>query len=211
MAASRSEAAVVYDAIVVGSGISGGWAAKELSERGLCARWCSRPAAPIVPERTTSSTCSPGSFPSAGKGDRQALDRDQPIQRKCYACDEWSAQVLRQRPRESLRSSTPTSPSLDPRAARWAGVPSCGAARSIAGATSTSRPTPGGHRGRLADPVRRHRPLVRSCRALHRGERTGRGPAAASRRPVPSADGAALRRERQCARSCWPNGAASGS
>ena len=35
MAASRSEAAVAYDAIVVGSGISGGWAAKELCERGL--------------------------------------------------------------------------------------------------------------------------------------------------------------------------------
>ncbi len=36
MAVSRSEPpSRAYDAIVVGSGISGGWAAKELTEKGL--------------------------------------------------------------------------------------------------------------------------------------------------------------------------------
>ena len=32
---SNGEQEVTYDAIVVGSGISGGWAAKELTEKGL--------------------------------------------------------------------------------------------------------------------------------------------------------------------------------
>ncbi|MFN4256753.1 MAG: FAD-dependent oxidoreductase, partial [Saprospiraceae bacterium] len=31
----RAQAANTYDAIVIGSGISGGWAAKELTEKGL--------------------------------------------------------------------------------------------------------------------------------------------------------------------------------
>jgi choline dehydrogenase-like flavoprotein len=32
---------MTYDAIVIGSGISGGWAAKELCEKGL-KTWCSK-------------------------------------------------------------------------------------------------------------------------------------------------------------------------
>lgn len=47
-----------YDAIVIGSGITGGWAAKELTEKGL-QTLCSRPARPWFRRRTTSST-----FPS---------------------------------------------------------------------------------------------------------------------------------------------------
>ena len=38
--AGRGREERTYDAIVVGSGISGGWAAKELT-RPACARWCS--------------------------------------------------------------------------------------------------------------------------------------------------------------------------
>ena len=34
-----------FDAIVVGSGISGGWAAKELTRKGPAGRWCSSAAA----------------------------------------------------------------------------------------------------------------------------------------------------------------------
>ena len=36
---SGGEAQHTFDAIVIGSGISGGWAAKELCEKGL-KRWC---------------------------------------------------------------------------------------------------------------------------------------------------------------------------
>ena len=40
---NKAAANNTYDAIVVGSGISGGWAAKELCEKGL-KRWCSKGA-----------------------------------------------------------------------------------------------------------------------------------------------------------------------
>ena len=47
---------------------------------------------------------------------------------------------------------------------------------------------------RLADPLRRHRALVRSRRAPRRHLRIARRAAAASRRPVPAGDAAQLRR-----------------
>ena len=53
-----------YDAIVVGSGITGGWA-KELSELGL-ARWCWRRAVPSSPRATTQSIGQRGKCRSGG-------------------------------------------------------------------------------------------------------------------------------------------------
>src|SRR5919106_1372119 len=87
MAAFRSDARE-YDAIVVGSGISGGWAAKELCERGL--RTLVLEAGPaIAREGDYGEHIQPWELPFRGRGDRHALDRDQPIQRR--ACDEWTA------------------------------------------------------------------------------------------------------------------------
>ncbi len=76
-----------FDAIVVGSGMSGGWAAKELTELG--ANVLVLEAGPmIVPERDYAEHLPPYEMPYRGWNDRKALAAEQPIQRQCYACDE---------------------------------------------------------------------------------------------------------------------------
>lgn len=82
-----------YDAIVVGSGITGGWAAKELTEKGL-RTLVLEAGPPIVPERDYVEHVQPWELHFRGKGNRQALDRDQPIQKNCYACSEWGAKFF---------------------------------------------------------------------------------------------------------------------
>ena len=76
-----------YDAIVVGSGITGGWAVKELTEAGM--RTLVLEAGPmIVPERDYVEHIPAYQMPFRGWGDRRALEAEQPIQKECYACDE---------------------------------------------------------------------------------------------------------------------------
>ncbi len=82
-----------YDAIVVGSGMTGGWAAKELTEKGL-KTLVLEAGRSIVPEQDYVEHIPPWEVKFHGMRDRRSLEQDQPIQSQCYACDEWSAKFF---------------------------------------------------------------------------------------------------------------------
>lgn len=82
-----------YDAIVVGSGMTGGWAAKELTEKGL-KTLVLEAGRPIVPEQDYVEHVPPWEMKFRGLGDRRRQLEDQPIQSTCYACDEWSSKFF---------------------------------------------------------------------------------------------------------------------
>ncbi len=86
-------AAPSFDAIVVGSGITGGWAAKELCERGL-KTLVLEAGRPIDPARDYVEHVPPWEMKFRGLGDRKALERDHFIQRHCYACNEYSGKFF---------------------------------------------------------------------------------------------------------------------
>jgi len=85
--------ATKYDAIVVGSGMTGGWAAKELCEHGLNTLVLEA-GRPIDPCKDYVEHVPEYQVRFRGLGDRKAFDRDQPMQKDCYACDEWSGKFF---------------------------------------------------------------------------------------------------------------------
>src|SRR5438445_11891165 len=83
-----------YDAIVIGSGITGGWAAKELTEKGLNTLVLEAGRS-IVPERDYVEHVPVWELKHRGWDDRSERQRTQPIQREVYyACDEYSHQFF---------------------------------------------------------------------------------------------------------------------
>ncbi len=80
-----------FDAIVVGSGMTGGWAAKELTELGL-RTLVLEAGRPITPERDAREHVPPFEMPFRGLGDRHAIDARQPVQQKSVTFDEMSRQ-----------------------------------------------------------------------------------------------------------------------
>jgi len=83
----------VYDCLVVGSGASGGWVAKELTEQGMDVLMLEA-GPPRVPSRDFTEHVWPYQLKFRGFGDQKALLEQQPIQRLCYACDEYGHQFF---------------------------------------------------------------------------------------------------------------------
>src|SRR5258705_1739780 len=79
-----------YDAVIIGSGITGGWAAKELTEKGLNTLILEA-GRPITPEKDYVEHVPVWELKYRAWDDRKERATTQPIQRECYyACDEFS-------------------------------------------------------------------------------------------------------------------------
>jgi choline dehydrogenase-like flavoprotein len=83
----------IYDTLIIGSGASGGWVAKELTERGLTVLMLEA-GPPRVPTRDFTEHVWPYQLKFRGFGNQQQLLGGQPVQRLCYACDEYSHQFF---------------------------------------------------------------------------------------------------------------------
>lgn len=81
-----------YDAIVVGSGMSGGWAAKELTEKGLRTLVLER-GGPVTagPESYTTEHMPPWEAEFRGRGDRKAYQQTHPMQSQAGPFNEYTA------------------------------------------------------------------------------------------------------------------------
>ncbi|HEY1677784.1 MAG TPA: GMC family oxidoreductase [Candidatus Sulfotelmatobacter sp.] len=82
-----------YDVLVIGSGASGGWVAKEVAERGLTVLMLEA-GPPRVPTRDFTEHIWPYQLKFRGFGNQQRLLENQPVQRLCYACDDYSHQFF---------------------------------------------------------------------------------------------------------------------
>ncbi len=82
-----------YDALIVGSGASGGWVAKELCEAGLEILMLEA-GPPRIPTRDFTEHVWPYQLKYRGFNNQAALLEKQPIQRLCYACDDYGHQFF---------------------------------------------------------------------------------------------------------------------
>jgi choline dehydrogenase-like flavoprotein len=79
-----------YDAVIIGSGITGGWAAKELTEKGLNTLILEA-GRPITPEKDYVEHVPVWELKYRDWDNRTERETTQPVQRECYyACDEFS-------------------------------------------------------------------------------------------------------------------------
>ncbi|TXS91868.1 GMC family oxidoreductase [Parahaliea maris] len=81
-----------FDAIVVGSGITGGWAAKELTEKGLKVLLLERGRHVEHGRDYKTEFKAPWELPWRGEGDQQLFKRDYPIQSRVHHLNEWTYQ-----------------------------------------------------------------------------------------------------------------------
>jgi choline dehydrogenase-like flavoprotein len=81
-----------FDAIVIGSGITGGWAAKELCEKGLKVLMIERGRNIEHGRGYTTETKAPWEMPYRGFGDPLVIHRDYQVQSQGRSFDEWTQQ-----------------------------------------------------------------------------------------------------------------------
>ncbi len=82
--------ATTFDAIVVGSGMTGGWAAKELTRLGL-RTLVLEAGRSVTPEADAREHVPPFEMPFRGLGDRRAVESRQPVQQRSVSFDELSS------------------------------------------------------------------------------------------------------------------------
>jgi choline dehydrogenase-like flavoprotein len=82
-----------YDVIVIGSGMTGGWAAKEFCEKGL-RTLVLEAGRPIDPDKDYVEHIPSWEMSFRGMRDRKKLQKEQPIQSLCYACEEPNSQFF---------------------------------------------------------------------------------------------------------------------
>ncbi|HVG39150.1 MAG TPA: GMC family oxidoreductase [Pyrinomonadaceae bacterium] len=87
---SRQE---IYDAVIVGSGATGGWAAKELTEKGLRVAVLEA-GRNLNPAEDYTEHKWPYELKYRGFGNVAELQKTQPIQSQCYACTEYGRQFF---------------------------------------------------------------------------------------------------------------------
>ena len=77
---AQAGSARTYDAIVVGSGISGGWAAKELTEKGMEVLLLERGRPVRHGVDYITEHVPPWEMEYRGRGDRRRMEEEQPLQ-----------------------------------------------------------------------------------------------------------------------------------
>jgi choline dehydrogenase-like flavoprotein len=90
MPSSRKQ---IYDVLVVGSGASGGWVAKELTEQGFHLLMLEA-GPPRIPSRDFTEHAWTYQLKFRGFGDKKWELENQPVQSRCYAADEYSHQFF---------------------------------------------------------------------------------------------------------------------
>ena len=132
-------AAKTYDAIVVGSGITGGWAAKELGEKGL-ETLVLEAGRPIDPDKDYVEHVPEWEVRYRGMSDRKRVQENQSVQETCGGMDEWNSKFFvndKQNPYTTDRAS----PSCGFADVRWVAVRSSGDGSPIVGAILILKPT----------------------------------------------------------------------
>ena len=86
MASSKTQD--VFDVLVVGSGASGGWAAKRLAEAGVKVALVDA-GRPQSDRRASPSTSAAFTLPYRDRAP-ELIRRTRPRQKDCYACMEWN-------------------------------------------------------------------------------------------------------------------------